>query len=58
MGCSGFIKGMTVGVVVGSAVTMLADPITDKQRRKFAKKTEGIFRSLGTVIDSAMDMMH
>lgn len=57
MNCSGFIKGMATGMVVGAAVTMMTDPITDKQRRKFAKKTEGIFRNLGGVIDNAMDMM-
>lgn len=57
MGCSGFIKGMATGMIVGAAVTMMADPISDKQRRKFAKKTEGIFRNLGGMIDNAMDMM-
>ena len=33
MGCSGFIKGMATGMIVGAAVTMIADPISDKQRR-------------------------
>ena len=46
------------GMVVGAAVTMMADPISDKQRRKFVKKTEGVFRNLGGIIDNAMDMIH
>ena len=30
----------------------------DRQRKKIAKKTEGVFKSIGGVIDTAMDMMH
>lgn len=55
---SGFLKGVAAGMVVGAAVTMLADPVTDKQRRRFKKKTEGVFRSIGSVIDTAVDIMH
>ena len=58
MGYLGFIKGMATGMVVGAAVTMMADPISDKQRRKFVKKTEGVFRNLGGIIDNAMDIIH
>ena len=57
-GYSGFFKGMATGLVVGAAVTMMTDPISDKQRRKIAKKTEGVFRNIGGVIDTAMDIMH
>ncbi len=49
---------MATGMVVGAAVTMMADPISDKQHRKFVKKTEGVFRNLGGIIDNAMDMIH
>jgi len=55
---SGFIKGVTAGLAIGAAVTMLADPLSDKQRRKLHKKTEGIFRNIGGMIDTAMDLMH
>lgn len=55
---SGFIKGMTAGLVVGAAVTMITDPISDRQRHRIQKKTEGVFKSIGSVIDTAMDMMH
>ncbi len=54
---SGFLKGVAAGMVVGAAVTMLVDPVTDKQRHKIKKKTEGVFRSIGSVIDTAVDIM-
>ena len=41
----GFIKGMITGLLVGSAVTMIADPISDRQRHKMQKKTEGFFKA-------------
>jgi gas vesicle protein len=53
----GFIKGITTGLIVGTAVTMLADPITDRQRHRIKKKTNGMFKTIGGAIDSAMNMM-
>lgn len=55
---SGFMKGMATGLVVGAAVTMIADPMTDRDRHKIAKKTEGIFKNIGSVIDTTLGMMH
>ncbi len=55
---SGFIKGMATGLVVGAAVTMIADPMSDRDRHKIAKKTEGIFKNIGSVIDTTLGMMH
>ncbi len=52
-----FLKGMATGVAVGAAVTMMTDPLSDKQRHKLHKKTEGVFRSIGGMVDSAIDMM-
>ena len=54
---TGFISGITTGMVVGAAVTMLIDPVSDRQRHKLQKKTEGVFRSIGGVIDTAMELM-
>ncbi len=54
---AGFIGGMTTGLLVGAAVTMLVDPVTDRQRHKIQRKTEGVFRSIGGVIDTAMEIM-
>ena len=54
---AGFISGITTGMVVGAAVTMLIDPVSDRQRHQLQKKTEGVFRSIGGVIDTAMELM-
>lgn len=57
MNSRGFIKGMAAGVVLGACATMLADPVSDRQRHKMQRKTEGMFKSLGNIIDSAVDML-
>ena len=51
-----FFKGITTGLVIGAAVTMLTDPISDRQRLRLARKTEGVFKNMGSVIDSAISM--
>ncbi len=55
---SGFLKGMAAGLVVGAAVTMITDPMTERDRHKIAKKTEGIFKNIGSVIDTTLGIMH
>lgn len=55
---SGFLKGMAAGIAVGAAVTMITDPLSDRDRKRIAKKTEGIFKNIGSVIDTTLDMMH
>ncbi len=51
-----FVKGMVTGLLVGSAVTMFADPISDRQRHKMQKKTEGLFKNVGCALDNAISM--
>lgn len=53
---NGFIKGMAAGMALGACAVMLADPVSDRQRHKMQKKTEGMFKCVGNVIDTAMDM--
>lgn len=53
-----FAKGMAVGLAVGAAAALFVDPLSDKQRHKLQRKTEGLFKSIGGVIDTAMDFMH
>ena len=53
----GFIGGITTGLLVGTAVAMFMDPVSDRQRHKLQKRTEGMFRSIGSVIDTAMEIM-
>lgn len=54
---NGFIKGMAAGLVVGAAAAIMIDPINDKQRNRIKRKTEGVFRSIGSVIDTTLDIM-
>ncbi len=56
--CSAFIKGMAAGIAVGAAVTMITDPISERERRKITKKTEGIFKNIGSAVDSVVGMFH
>lgn len=51
-----FFKGVTTGLIIGAAITMLTDPITDRQRHRLVRKTEGAFKNMGEVIDSAISM--
>lgn len=57
MDSAGFVKGMAAGLVVGAAAAMIIDPISDRQKNKIKRKTKGVFRSVGSVIDTAMDIM-
>lgn len=54
---TGFISGITTGLLVGAAITMIVDPVSDRQRHKLQRKTEGVFKSIGGVIDTAMEIM-
>ncbi|MBR5271694.1 MAG: hypothetical protein IKV64_05890 [Clostridia bacterium] len=56
-GTGSFVKGMAAGVVVGAAVSLMTNSDAQKNAHKLAKKTEGVFKSIGGVIDTAMDMM-
>ncbi len=53
---SGFIKGMAAGLILGAAATMLVDPVSDRQRHKLMKKTEGVFKSIGGVVDTVVGL--
>lgn len=56
MSNSGFVKGMAAGLLLGACATMLIDPVSDRQRHKLMKKTEGVFKGIGSVIDTAVGM--
>ncbi len=48
----GFLGGVIAGAIVGSALTMVMDPISDRQRRKLHKGTHSVFKTMGTVLDA------
>lgn len=53
--CS-FMKGMITGIAVGAAAAIVTEPVSDRDRRKIARKTEGLFKSVGSVADSIIDI--
>lgn len=57
MSKAGFTAGIAAGLVVGAASAMLMDPISDRQKNKLRKKTKGVFRSLGSIVDTAVDII-
>ena len=57
MSNTGFAAGMAAGLIVGAASAMLIDPISDRQKTRLRKKTRGIFKSVGSVIDTAVDII-
>ena len=52
-----FAKGIAAGLIVGAAVVSFIDPMTDRQKQKLHKKTQGVFKNLGGMLDTAMDIM-
>ena len=51
----GFIKGIATGMVMGSTITLMVEP-SRKDKQKLQKKAEGVFRSIGSMIDTAIGM--
>lgn len=56
--CMSFGKGLAMGIVLGAAGILITEPLSDRQRHKLHKKTEGVFKGIGSMIDAAMDMLH
>lgn len=48
----GFLSGIIAGAIVGSAVTMVVDPVSDRDRRKLYRKTRNIVKTMGDVMDT------
>lgn len=56
MSNSGFVKGLAAGMALGATVAIIIDPISDRQKNKIVKKSEGVFKSIGSMIDSCMNI--
>lgn len=52
----GFLKGMATGAAMGMGIALAVNPITEKDKKRFAKNTSRIFTTLGSVADNIMDM--
>ena len=57
MNYKGFAKGMAAGLIVGAATAIIIDPVSDKQRNRIKRKADGMFKSIGSVIDTAIDII-
>ena len=53
----GFLGGIACGAVIGAAIGMLADPMSDKQHKKIKSSANHMFKTIGSVIDSIMETM-
>lgn len=47
----GFLSGIIAGAIVGSAITMVYDPVSDRDRRKLHRSTRNVVKKVGYVID-------
>ncbi len=47
----GFLGGIIAGAIVGSAVTMVLDPVSDRERRKLYRGTRNAMKKVGYMID-------
>lgn len=53
---SGFMKGVATGMVLGAAATIMIEQPQSKHKGKMSKKAEGLFRNIGSAIDTAVGM--
>lgn len=51
-----WIGAMMLGAAVGSAITMVVDPVDDKRRRKLHKNVGAMAKTVSGVLDVMMDM--
>ncbi len=56
MSTKGFIGAMTVGIVVGTVMGMMIDPISDKQHKKICKSANNVFKTIGMIVDDVISM--
>jgi gas vesicle protein len=57
MNTGSFIKGMVTGAVIGMGISMVANPIDERDRRRLAKKTSKMFTTIGSIADNVLDVM-
>ena len=47
-----FVSGIIAGAICGSAITMIIDPVSDRERRKLYRNTRNVFKTMGSLIDA------
>jgi len=51
-----FTTGLIAGAVIGAAIGIAMDPARDKNNGAFRSQANGMFKTLGGVIDSVVNM--
>lgn len=57
MNTGSFIKGMVTGAVIGMGISMVANPMDERDRRRLSKKTSKVFTTIGSIADNVLDVM-
>lgn len=57
MNTGAFVKGMLAGAVIGMGVTMVANPMDERDKRRLAKRTNRVFTTIGSIADNVLDVM-
>jgi len=47
----GFLSGIIAGALVGSAITMVMDPVSDRDRRRLHRGTRNVVKKVGYIFD-------
>ena len=53
---AGFITGIIAGTVVGAGVTMMINPIDEKDKRRISRGASRMFTTIGAMADRMVDM--
>ena len=57
MNTGSFVKGMVTGAVIGMGISMVANPMEERDRRRLAKRTSKMFTTIGSIADNVMDVI-
>ncbi|MCK9478941.1 MAG: hypothetical protein M0R40_05500 [Firmicutes bacterium] len=52
-----FVKGMVTGAVIGMGLSMVANPMDERDRRRIVKRTSKMFTTIGSIADNMIDAM-